>query len=70
MHTMLSKSNCGSQDNENLISTLSDFFGTKIRKLKKLMANSKLTDLDCLESSHIIVCKLLQDVSSSKPKGA
>lgn len=34
------------------------------------MAKNKLTDLDCLESGHIIVCKLLQDVSSSKPKGA
>lgn len=36
MHTIVSKSNYGSQDNENPISTLKNSFGTKIKKIKKI----------------------------------
>lgn len=72
MNAIISKSTCGSQNNTKLFPTIKNLpqiFGTKT-KLRWLTIKDEATDLDRLESGHIIICKLLQNVSSSKPKGA
>jgi len=71
MHAAVSKSNCGSYDSTKAFSHPTQFFfSLKPEKSRKLTAKNEHTDLDRLESVHIIICKVLQNMSSSKPKGA
>lgn len=70
MHAAVSKSNSGINTSWKTPPTLKISFGTKIEKSRKFTPKNEHTDLDRLESVHIIICKLLQNAPSSKPKGA